>query len=192
MRLLPFAKRLLERLRADDRPWLVVVSVGGAGVKTLSRRAWFKDGQSAYVRVPDEVVVSRADWGMFIALDVLVVCEDECTTGRLDAVLHELWRARVAALWFLRMDGWVDGKARIVRLMEHYAFFPPGTHRHPRMREFDSCSDGTLPQDFRVQVAFTREHALLMKEPPLYDDAKFDSARAERCAQLGLDPGVFA
>lgn len=160
------------------------MSVGGAGIQILSRRAWFKDGESAYLRVPDDVALSRADWGMLIALDVLVVPEDACTTARLDAVLHELWNARVAALWFLRADGWVDGKPRIVRLARQTP--------QPKAREFESLPGGCLPERFRSHVAATRDFALLMQEPPLYDDEKFTPARAERCAQLGLDPGVFA
>lgn len=184
MKLLPYAKRLVERLRIDDRPWLVVMSVGGDGIPALSRRAWFKDGESAYIRVPDGVAIERADWGIFVALDVLVVPEDACTTERLDAVLHELWRARVAALWFLRTDGFVDGKPRVMRLQQQT--------RNPKLREFECWDAGTLPESFRAKVDATRWFALLHKEPPLYDHDQFSPARAKRCAELGLDPALFA
>lgn len=184
MKLLPYARRLLDRLVVDDRPWLVVLSAGGAGVQVLSRRSWFKDGKSAYVRVPDDTVLERADWGMFVALDVLLVPEAGLSEERFHAICFSLWRARIATLWALRAEGLADLKPRIFRLSPD--IFPKAEGK------FELTDRGVLPDEFRAALAARRQHALLMKEPPLYDDMRFDLARAERCAQLGLDPGVLA
>ena len=183
MRALPFAKRLMGRLRAGDRPWVVVMSVGGAGLPSPQRKAWFKDGKSAYIRVPDGVRVERADWSIFVALDILIVIEDACTTERAHAVFSCLWRAKVATLWLLRTEGFRDKRPRVRRL--DYDSYP--SKSGPWYVKTD-----VLPEAFKEELTRVRQSALLWREPPLYDAPVFDAARAERCAQLGIDPGVYA
>jgi hypothetical protein len=165
--MLPHARRLLQRRARGDEPWLVVVSCGGGGVCSLTRRAYFKDGRTAWLRVPDELRLDEADWSVAVALDVLLVPEGGLDYGRFQAICGAFWRARVATLWCVRSED-VNLAGRLC---------PIESSRYGLEFLLGSPHEVALDNRFSQRLDLERRAALLGGDAPLFDDPIFAAAR---------------
>lgn len=169
MRLLPYAKQLVARRAAGERPWLVVVTMGNEADRQLMRMAAF-DGDKGIARiwVPDDFELAHADLAWVVGLDVFVA--PYCDTQRWTDFAALLWRARPATLWQLdagftatRLYAWRAPRGGI-ECMAHFPVRAP------------------LDSTFRGRVAQAREVALLGGDGPLFDDPRFSPAREKLLA----------
>jgi hypothetical protein len=188
LRLLPYSKALIDRRAAGQRPWLVVVTMGKEIERKLFRAAAF-DGDSGVARiwVPDDFPIAQADLAWAIGLDVFVA--GFCEVSRQVELMMALWRARVATLWVL--DGKTE-KNRLGQWEKNRAKFTGTRSVHPRRLsngfiEFEATHRYEVPLDagFRSVVESSRDLALIVSDPPLFDQPAFDSARAARMRELG-------
>ena len=166
MRRLPYSKDVLEARRAGRRPWLVVVTMGDAGDRSL--QALMAQPEVMRVWVPDDFALGSADLSWAMGLDVLVA--PWCDAKRALEFVTLLWKAKPATVWQ------VDGGSRGTRLYP-YRRFRDG-------RDLRSWHPARVPLDagFRAVVAATRDHALLVADEPLFDQPAFAQPRAQLLA----------
>lgn len=166
MRLLPYSKAVLEARRAGRRPWLVVVTMGDAGDRSLNRL--MAQPEVMRVWVPDDFALASADLAWALGVDVLVA--PFCDAKRALQFAGLLWKARPATVWQ------VDGGRSGTRLYP-YRRFRDG-------RDLRPWHPARVPLDagFRAAVQAAREHALLVGDEPLFDQPAFAQSRAQLLA----------
>ncbi|TAK45244.1 MAG: hypothetical protein EPO27_10515 [Betaproteobacteria bacterium] len=167
MRLLPYAKALLDRRRAGEQPWLVVVSVGSGGHRQLAQRAVLpKDRGVARVWIPDDFPLEQADPVPFLGLDVLVV--PECPAERLLDALGLLWRAQCATLWLLEENFTAS------------RLYPYRRWREPSDLVAWSPRGVPIGSAFRQEIVEARAAACDRGDEPLFSRPEFEAARRPR------------
>jgi hypothetical protein len=165
MRMLPYAKALVARRAAGERPWLVLVTMGTEADKKLMRMPFAKDRELHRIWVPDDFRITEADLSWAVGLDVFVAPWTE--PERMTQFMVLLWRARVATLWQL------DAGFTATRL------FPAG--RYQELLAFTPARV-KLDEGFRRRVEQTRALALMCADEPLFQDPLFSSERSKLLA----------
>ena len=184
MRSLPYAKALVARRAAGERPWLTVVTMGNEADRKLMRMAAF-DGDKALARiwVPDDFLIADADLSWAVGLDVFVA--PFCDHVRSSQFMIALWRARCATLWCR------DGKTEQDRFGQWHVNMSKMTGTQAKLWPpyrpgfyFHATHYYQLPLDhtFRAKVAAARELALLCADEPLFQDPLFSSERKKLLA----------
>jgi hypothetical protein len=191
-RALPYAKKLEQRQRRGDRPWLVFVAVGDDSAWRATYRRLLAPGDPGVERLwwPDDA--AHLDLAPLIGTDVLVA-DSGAGQARTNEVLYMLWRgASLSTLWLLQHPDkqWLHLSPAWAQFRAAQVVASP-----VRLRGDPLILDGIghpVNAGLREHVAQARQAALFHGDPPLFDRPQFMPAREQRLRELGLDPLSFA
>lgn len=182
MRLLPYAKPLVEGRRAGRRPWLVVILAGNDAKWRPVMRNIIAPGDAEVPRLwwPDDIPASQADLQPMVGTDVLIA-DCGCGAQREAELMAEVWaRGKPATLWLMRHPD-----RKWLHLAPAWAKFRAVRVVFSGLRRAPLCVDGIghpLDQDFKAHLLSWRDTALLCAEGPLFHHPAFADARAQLLA----------